>query len=45
MVIFKSVKICTDSHYEKSISQAAGKVKSFLITYGCEFLGSPRFGG
>ncbi|MFM2380527.1 MAG: hypothetical protein RLZZ143_3110 [Cyanobacteriota bacterium] len=24
---------------EKSIAQAAAKVKSFLITYGCEFPG------
>jgi len=37
MGIFDSKKICTDFHYEKSIAQAAGKVKSFLITYGCEF--------
>ena len=37
MGIFELVKIGTDSHYEKSIAQAAAKVKSFLITYGCEF--------
>jgi hypothetical protein len=35
-------KICTDSHYKKSIAQAAGKVKSFPITYGCEFPGSKK---
>lgn len=37
MGLFESSKICKDSHYEKSIAQAAAKVKSFLITYGCEF--------
>ena len=37
MEILELIKICTDSHYLKSIAQAAGKVKSFLITYGCEF--------
>jgi hypothetical protein len=31
MEIFESKKICTDSHYEKSIAEAAAKVKSFLI--------------
>ena len=39
MGIFQLKKNCTDSHYEKSIAQAAAKVKSFLITYGCEFPG------
>jgi len=39
MGVFESSKICKDSHYEKSIAQAAAKVKSFLITYGCEFPG------
>lgn len=39
MGVFESKKICKDSHYEKSIAQAAAKVKSFLITYGCEFPG------
>lgn len=39
MRIFELLKIGTDSHYEKSIAQAAAKVKSFLITYGCEFPG------
>ena len=39
MGIFEYKKICTDSHYEKSIAEAAAKVKSFLITYGCEFPG------
>ena len=39
MGIFESSKICTDSHYEKSIAEAAAKVKSFLITCGCEFPG------
>ena len=34
MEIFASKKICTDSHYKKSIAQVAGKVKSFPITYG-----------
>ena len=37
MEIFASKKICTDSRYKKSIAQIAGKVKSFPITYGCEF--------
>jgi len=37
MGVFESSKICKDSHYEKSIAQAAAKV--FLITYGCEFPG------
>ena len=37
MGIFELLEIGTDSHYEKSIAQAAAKVKSFLITYGCEF--------
>jgi hypothetical protein len=32
-------KFCTDSHYKKSIAQVASKVKSFPITYGCEFSG------
>ena len=39
MEIFESKKICTDYHYKKSIAEAAAKVKSFLITYGCEFPG------
>jgi hypothetical protein len=34
MGICASKKICTDSHYEKSIAQIAGKVKSFPINYG-----------
>ncbi|GBF54127.1 hypothetical protein N0824_01986 [Microcystis sp. 0824] len=37
MEIFKFEKICTDSHYKKSIAQVAGKVKSFPINYGWEF--------
>ena len=39
MEICESSKICTDYHHEKSIAQAASKVKSLLITYACEFPG------
>jgi hypothetical protein len=44
MEIFVSKKICTDSHYKKSIAQIAGKVKSFPITYGWEFPGIKKGG-
>ncbi|MFM7909035.1 MAG: hypothetical protein ACKPA9_28985, partial [Microcystis sp.] len=34
---FAHIKICTDSHYKKSIAQTADKVKSFPILMGANF--------
>jgi len=42
MVIHALRRICTDSHYKKSITQTAAKVKSFPILMGANFLESKK---
>ena len=40
--MFALTLICTDSHYKKSITQTAAKVKSFPILMGANFLESKK---